>query len=177
MRLAEIFRDAKGFVGDWKWYEITKVEFTQREGASWVWDDARAKARIEMGLNTELGALYHEVFHSAFHASPLHSGEDERWGDAWCDAFRYFHDAGFRAKIDLYCRMTFEQARSHGDWSSDKVYAFPCSLIVKKCDRNYAELKKLWFQLCERRRVSRSDILADCFSYDIARGEFRQTEA
>ncbi|HEX8202260.1 MAG TPA: hypothetical protein VF590_17415 [Isosphaeraceae bacterium] len=136
-----------------------------------MWDDPRCEARIEWGLNTDLGVLYHEVFHSAFHASPLPSGEDEEWGDAWCDAYRFFHDGDFQKNIDQYCRMTFEQARSFGDWNSDRAYAYPCSLIVKKCDRDYEELKKLWFQLCQRRRDSRSDILNHDFGYSIARGE------
>ncbi len=36
------------------------------------------------------GVIFHEVFHSAFHFSPLwRDHKNIKWGDAFCDAFRY----------------------------------------------------------------------------------------
>jgi hypothetical protein len=173
--LADIIGEAKGFVRDWRWYEITKVEILRRAGnkdlgADWIHNDQRGDARIEIGLRADIGCLFHEVFHCAFHAGPLHNGEDEKWGDAWCDAFRYFHDPDFKNKIDKYCEMTIDQAQGAADRSSDKSYAYPCSLIIKKCDHHDGKLKEMWFQLCKQRRESGKDVLRDYFGYDIEHG-------
>lgn len=168
--VSRIIGEAMCFVGSWRWYAITKVEVKQRDGCVWIWDDAKAEASIQLSNDAELEVLYHEVYHSAFHDSPLHHGEDEKWGDAWCDAFRYFHDGAFKAKIDRFCDMTFDQARKDGDWNHDKNYAYPCSLIINKCNKDYAEFRRLWFDLCEQRKKTGSDVLPSVFGYDVANG-------
>jgi hypothetical protein len=176
MELSKIIKDAKTFVRGWKWYAITKVETKQREGrdnggAGWIWDDAKAEARIEIGTEAEPCAVYHEVFHSAFHKSPLHDGgTDQKWGDAWADCFRYSHDPAFRSKIDKYRKMSYEEAKKYGDWNHDKEYAYPCSLIVEKCGGDNAKIKELWFDLCKKRSEAKSSILNGYFGYDIEAG-------
>jgi hypothetical protein len=131
MRIA----DLKQFIKGWPWIETT-VEIKQRPGdnggAGWsLTGDFTAK--IEIGTEADVESLYHELFHSVFHYSPLHQGIDERWGDAWCDSFRYFHDSQFKDKIDCYCKMSYAQARVYGDWNHDRHYAYPCSLIINQC--------------------------------------------
>ena len=45
-------------------------------------------------------------------------------------------------KIDKYCTMAFDEAQRFGDWNSDKSYVYPCSLIINKCNHDYAQLKE-----------------------------------
>lgn len=43
-----------------------------------------------------LGTIIHEVFHSSFHESPSYKIESNKcWGDALCDAFRFFMEGKF----------------------------------------------------------------------------------
>ncbi len=94
---------------------------------------------IGFDLLEEPGALYHEVFHSAFHCSELHKGSNEEWGNAFCDAFRYFTETGLSSegvwhqKLTNYTSMDFDEIiKSSNDAGHDKDYAFPSSLIIKK---------------------------------------------
>jgi hypothetical protein len=168
MRLA----DLNQFVAGWPLPETTaEIRYREREnaGAGWLLLDDR-HAKVEVGTEAEVEAIYHELFHSVFHNCPLHQGRDEDWGDAWCDGFRYFHDAAFRDKIDRYRRMTYEEARRAGDWSHDRQYAYPCSLIINRCGADFGRFRGLWLGLCERRRREGRDVLGEVFGYDPRQG-------
>jgi hypothetical protein len=164
--------DVKGFVDGWQWLETT-IEIKDRGpkngGADWF-PTTDKQARIEIGTEADVECVYHEIFHSASHHSPLHQGKDEAWGDAWCDTFRYFHDPNFKNKIDRFCEMSYEQAKEDGDWNHDRRYAYPCSLIVKACRKDYCEFKRIWLSLCQRRRQEAQDILDGFFGYDMGKG-------
>jgi hypothetical protein len=179
MKLSEVVESARLFVEDWTFYRIIRVKITERPaanncGADWIVNEAAGTAKIEIGTEAQIECFTHEVFHSVTHASPLHQGADETWGDAWCDAFRYFHDAEFREKIDRYCALSYDQAKVYGDWNSDKAYAYPCSLIINKCGKDLGRLRELWLNLCNGRRQKKKDVLDDYFLYDMKNGTPKQ---
>ncbi len=71
------------------WIRILKV--VECANASWS-PDGTIKIPVSCG---NLGVIFHEVFHSAFHQSPLwhvRCNGNDQWGNAFCDAFRYFMD-------------------------------------------------------------------------------------
>jgi hypothetical protein len=164
--------DLNPFVAGWPLPETTveiKHRGTENGGACWLLLDER-HAKVEVGTEAEVGGIFHELFHSVFHHSPLLQGRDEHWGDAWCDGFRYFHDPAFRNRIDRYRRMTCEQARRAGDWNHDRQYAYPCSLIVTRCGTDFGRFRALWLEVCDRRRREGRDILGEVFGYDPRQG-------
>ena len=75
------------------WIEIEKVKNSE---------DNKNSCKGEIFIVSEwnnLGAILHEVFHSAFHRSALWQSDKLHkesyngygiWGDGFCDAFRYF---------------------------------------------------------------------------------------
>jgi hypothetical protein len=164
--------DLKEFVQGWAWIETT-VEIKNRPegngGAVWSPTGPFA-AKVEIGTEADVESLYHELFHSVFHNSPLHRGKDLAWGDAWCDGFRYFHDARFKQKIGHYLGLTYAQAKVFGDWEHDRRYAYPCSLIISRCGGDFETFRSLWLRLCDRRSRTENDILDEFFSYDMVRG-------
>jgi hypothetical protein len=164
MRLSDLDQ----FVAGWPLPE-TAVEIKHRGkengGAGWMLVDER-HAKVKIGTEADVEAVYHELFHSVFHFSPLHQGRDEEWGEAWCDGFRYFHDPSFGGKIDRYRRMTLEEVRRAGDWNHDRRYAYPCSLIINRCGADFRRFRELWLELCEQRKREGRDILGEVFRYD-----------
>lgn len=112
----------------------------------WVWHEIPAQW-AEMGLrpkNEDKGIAFHEVFHSTFHESPLYyDPKNLLWGDAFCDAFRYFMEEiqlcgksewlrDFKAYFGNFERQKGDNYRGWG------------SLIVSHCNRDYEEFKKFW---------------------------------
>jgi hypothetical protein len=171
MKLSEAIAEARTFADTWTFCEITEVKVFQRTGdkeggGGWV-SLGPNKARIELCFTADFEAVYHEIFHSVFHPSPLHAGSDKNWGEAWCDAYRYFHDPAFTDKIDRhFLRRSYDEVKKNsGDWNHDKKYAYPCSLIIAQCG-DYAGFRRLWRELCQKREVSKKDVLTSYFSYD-----------
>ena len=124
------------------WVEIPSVKHHPTEA---VWD--YGKIRIP-AFENNLGALFHETFHSAFHQSPLwhnklnNEGGDS-WGEGFCNAFRWFMET---------------QLLKKNHWLDTFSKTKKSSKILKKCDWNYQKFKELWLYLNQN-----SDILLDIF--------------
>lgn len=74
------------------WIRIVKVAECAK--SSWAPDGENSTITIPVS-DDDLGVIFHEVFHSAFHCSPLwhvRCNGNDQWGEAFCDAFRYFMD-------------------------------------------------------------------------------------
>lgn len=128
----------------------------------------------------EVGTLYHEVFHSAFHPSKLHNCVNGIWGDPFCDAFRYYAESTLNTefqwheKLTRYCNMSFNEvmnascAKRH-----DQTYAYPASLIIKKVglDRQEESFFTLWREIHNMANKSSDFSLDNYFCYSIKEGK------
>jgi len=160
---------AKGFATSHTWMKI--VEVKHQKGAP-GWEDltcCTAGIHIEARCG-DLGQVCHEVFHSAFHGSALHKEGDERWGDAFCDAFRYFMETEhvtdkktWRQAMECLLKQEFDNTKK-GDCVYMK-YRFPASLIIKKCGSSLDDFKEMWFELCQERNAEGKDILSGYFDF------------
>lgn len=94
--------------------------------------------------------IFHEVFHSAFHGSPLwYYPENRKWGDAFCDAFRYLMEeihlqtqTNFIREIKIEVSKLDAQIKTENDrykgWASRILLR--CTL---RCTSRYQEFKQL----------------------------------
>lgn len=151
-RLAEPL--AKQFAQTHPWVKIKTVQSIPDGDSRWVPKNDSAEIGIVIKENNP-GVLFHEMFHSAFHCSPLHDGgADERWGDAFCNAFRYFMErkllegeshwlGGFRQLLAQPA-----QERPSGD-----RYKSAATFVVNKPE-NYGGFRKLWDRLITQKRDS-----------------------
>lgn len=140
-----------------------------------------------------LGIIFHEIFHSAFHKSALwHSDELHKnlynghgaLGEAFCDTFRYFLERELLSEDEksksfknlkecLGLDMTPDEiqekfpnsnASDHPGCHNLK-FKIPTSIIIKKADKSYGEFKKLWKELNERYDKHSSAFLEDYFDF------------
>ena len=103
---------------------------------------------IPVSVN-DLGVVFHEVFHSAFHHSPLwHDPNNCHWGDAFCDAFRYFMERCHLTGTSHFLQgMTAElgKADSQVKVENDRYKGW-ASRIVIKCNQDYDRFKAIWIE-------------------------------
>jgi len=126
------------------WIRILKV--VECANASWS-PDGTIKIPVSCG---NLGVIFHEVFHSAFHCCPLwhvrYNGNDD-WGDAFCDAFRYFMEKRHLSDSEDTKFLTDFKGKMNkptdilGDHDH---YQGRASRIVLKANREYDRFKHLW---------------------------------
>ncbi len=157
-------KEAKSFsIDPGDWVDIKRVLATQRS----IW---HSHGEIEIYPNwTDLGQIFHETFHSAFHNSPLWRDENKRdWGDGFCDAFRYFmedryaEDSRWLDNINSYLPRGIEEIlENHKNIGWKLNYCIPCTRIVNKVDKDYAHFKRTWKELNENPEIS----LEDYFGY------------
>lgn len=172
-RLSSLFleaeRIARSFVVPKVWVPIHLVRLAQKD--NWL-DSGEINVAVSEG---KWGVLFHEVFHSAFHRSPLHAGGDEQWSNGFCDAFRYFLEeahlpnppSGWLLKLRRYLGLQPDEilVQSH-DCEHDREYALPASLIVRRA-RCIDSFKLLWHKLCARRVQSQQDVCQQQFQFQI----------
>ncbi len=125
------------------WVEIVSVEHHPKDA---VWS-SNGKILIPAFPNN-LGALFHETFHSAFHQSPLWHNRlnnvgGDSWGEGFCNAFRWFMET---------------QLLKTSHWLDTFTKTKKSSKILKKCDWNYQKFKDLWVYLNQN-----SDTILDSF--------------
>lgn len=128
----------------------------------------------------EVGTLYHEIFHSAFHNSKLHNRINENWGDPFCDAFRYFAESAldtkfhWHEKLTQYCNKSFSEIMNDScDKSHDQAYGYPASLIIKKAGFDTQEeiFLALWKDINNMANKASDFSLDKYFSYSIKEGK------
>jgi hypothetical protein len=153
------------------WVSITVVTQSTKN----TWFDGKIWLAPE---KDDWGRIYHEVFHSAFDRSVLHDGStDEEWGDAFCDAFRYFMEfeldplktSEWFTKIDSFCGKTLKEVLNRpgcGCKKHDKQYGYPASRIIHESGKDYGEFCKLWQKLTAKRKQASQPILNNHFKYD-----------
>ena len=111
--------------------------------------------RILLDSDNE-GVIFHEVGHAFFEGSILHtSGNNDWWGDAFCDAFRYCME---KTHCPQSLWMNKFPDRTEGR------YQYPASLILNRCGScDFAGLKALWRPLAAKSR--RDGFLSQEFDY------------
>jgi len=156
-----------------RWILLARVDFAPNAGR---WFPSGA---IEIPRASDPGPLFHEVFHTVFHKSALHAGDDEPWGDPFCDAFRFFAEqellpgppSPFVRKLQDLSTRSFEESLTRSTdpgWTTK--YGYPASLIVRRSGGTLAGLRELWFALQSRRRARGGDILDQEFGYSVQKG-------
>jgi len=156
---------------------IPIVKVIKCESNSWVQDGT---IYFNPREGKEVGTLYHEVFHSAFHPSKLHNSINENWGDPFCDAFRYFAESAldtkfhWHEKLKQYCNKSFiEIMNASCDKSHDQSYGYPASLIIKKVgfDKQEGNFLALWGEIHNMANISSDFSLDEYFCYSIKEGK------
>lgn len=134
---------------------------------------------------SNLGAIFHEIFHFVFHKSTLwHSDELHKnlhnsfgmWGDAFCDTFRYFMEEKlldeksrhkwFGEMNQCLIKTPYEiQEEFSDDRCHNLKYKIPTSIIIKKVKKNYDKFKNLWKELNKRFDRQSCNFLEDYFCF------------
>ena len=150
--------EARKFAQWGNWYPIIRVDCNKEGRAVWIGDGKEKRARIDIPENpNDKGVIFHEVFHSSFHECPLWKNkQNQEWGDAFCDAFRYFmekkHNKGSAwlnaAEASLERGGRFDQKT---EWPS---------AIIRHCERDYNKLKTFWRERNRRSGESLRDFFA-----------------
>ena len=157
-------KEAKSFTTNFNnWVPIKSV---QSGGNEWSPDgNIEINNPVEKKKINDLGVLFHEIFHSAFHKSPLWSSNGE-WGDPFCDAFRYFIAEKIYIKDKFYKKIRCEGYLKD---SPDEIlrrsrnkcweikYGIPAGKIICKAV-TYDGFKKLWEKLNQEDKCSLEDI-------------------
>jgi hypothetical protein len=170
--------EAKQFSDEFNnWIEIREVIQNDKEDCMWGTGGNITIDPYKLARCNDFGALFHEIFHSAFHESPLWQCDRcRKWGDGFCDAFRYFMEdkllengAFYRKLNDGYIHHTFaENLNVCGrDNRHDIQYAIPASLIVKKAHCSLQDFKRLWIELNNEFQTSNNNdkYLEDYFEF------------
>ncbi len=167
-------RQAKTFAPSSDRWIVLRQVVAKPNRAMWIEDGT-----IEIDPAFDPGTLFHEIFHTVFHKSPLRAGKDEPWGEAFSDAFRYMmekqfvdrENSGWSLKIDRFLSMSYDAVMvSSGDPGHDRKYGYPAALIVRAASKDLKEFRKLWFTLLQQREQVGSDVLNDYFKYDMQNG-------
>jgi len=146
-----------------RWIEIRCVG-EAKPGESGVWipkptdcPAEYAEIRVKPDDN-DLGIIFHELFHSAFHESPLWKSDNRwNWGDPFCDAFRYFMEdrllgrapSEFLEQVMDYLSKTDEEITRVNEFA----YKGRASRILLKCSGDYGQFKSLWEYLNQKSRL------------------------
>lgn len=162
-------REAKKFAGTpERWVVIKKVEIGK--GPHWG-----ASGKIVITPKSGAGTLFHEIFHTAFQKSVFHPDPKEQaWEEGFCDAFRYAaeHDlvqgppSDWASHIQKLTAMTYEEAlASSKDHGLLKAYRFPASRIVKKSGGTLEGMRRMWFELTEKRNQTGRAVFDEYFGW------------
>jgi hypothetical protein len=145
------------------WVDINLIIVSERS----LWFD---DGKIELDPKwDDLGQIFHETFHSAFHNSPLWNNKVNRtWGEGFCDAFRYFmedrflDDSKWFSNLRSYLKKNIEeilQNRRNLGWKLE--YCIPATRIINKAERDYSNFRDMWKQLNQNPK----NLLEDYFAY------------
>lgn len=126
-----IIERAKAHVDGWEFHEPGEITFTKRftRGALWYppsLSPMSIPCRIEIGCEETPGILWHEIFHGAFHSSPL-AEKDGVWGEGMCNAFAACNDGIPRPTLDLSGEV-FEKAAAGN--VAMQLYSIPEEFII-----------------------------------------------
>jgi len=153
------------------WITLRQIAYIAPGNKAGDWSSS---GKIELLGNSEPGLIFHETFHTVFSRSGLHAGNDGRWGEAFCDAFRFVAErellsppaSPWVGKIVAFENMSFEEARhAPGNARWKTIYTYPASLIVKRAGGTMAGLRTLWFELIAERQRTGVDLLDQFFGY------------
>ena len=132
------------------------VEVVAGEGASWGPKGQGAVIRIRPD-KSDMGALFHELFHGAFDHSPLQRNND-KWGEAFCNAFRYFMEArlipdspwlaGFNTRLPAGVNLKY--MTPHPD------------LILLYCQQDYDRFLAFWIERQSKPNESLDQFFTTC---------------
>lgn len=163
----ELFKYAETRAKDFSPHNRLKVKITHVYGGGSTWElkentKGASYAKIHIpATQDDLGAVFHEVFHSAFHFSPLWKDKgNNNWGEAFCDAFRYIIEREKLSNTTFTCEMESWMGKLDGAvvgtrkkdlavGKEDYKYKPYASRLLNKCDRNhyYTSFRQLW---CKR---------------------------
>ena len=144
------------------------------DGAKWL-----PAGVIQLSPSADPGTLFHEIFHTVFHRSALHAGQDERWGEGFCDAFRFVTERELLPgppsdrvkKVERYPSMSFAEVMAKsGEPVHDRKYAYPASVIPRRTDLTTKGLRKLWLELNALREARGAGVLDAFFGSDAGSG-------
>ena len=101
------------------WMPLHHVDYVDDLGNKSKKGEWSLSGRIQLVGRTDVGSLFNDIFHAAYHRSPLHAGEDLHWKEAFCDAFRYTQEkellpppaSSWVKKMDEYGATTMDQAQ------------------------------------------------------------------
>lgn len=133
-----IIDEARAWVGPtWKFTELSDIRWCsdRARGGLWFPPGADGLARIECGWEETIGLLWHEVFHSVFHGSPL-SKFDPAWGEGWCNAFSDVHHREF--KPVSFAIMSAPKTLH------EKRYLVPAQILLTQAGYDKERLRQLW---------------------------------
>ncbi|MDD4891570.1 MAG: hypothetical protein PHU85_16750 [Phycisphaerae bacterium] len=172
----------------WGLFGQAEVEAQRFESGGWItitsvlagpcnsWSDGRITLTPRAD---DLGALFGEVFRSAFERCRFHNcGSDDRWCGAFCDAFRYFMErqlglsaeSPWFARNDSFCGQTLDAVLARPDCRDpmhDRRYGYPASLLIARAGRDYDMFRAIWFDLQEQRMQANQPLLDWKFGYSV----------
>jgi len=163
------------------WVEIKCVMAGCNEKWNLVKYNDNIYAEIQMVVDkNNMGGLFHEIFHSAFHKSFLWHN-DSMWGDAFCDSFRYLMEEKLlkeneRSKFfrEMLKCLNLSPQEIQDKFPDDKChnlkYKIPSSIIIIKANNNYDGLKKLWDDLKKEYDKKQSAFLEEYFDFKMKEG-------
>lgn len=130
---------------------------------------------ILLVVDDEDGCILHELFHSKYDPSAIHDGAtDEQWGDAFCDAFRYFASRKLGItdrwveKIAGFAKCNFDEIMAQStDPQHDKRYGYPASRIIASVGEDWQSFPDYWDHVIARRLADGHPILNEMFSFEI----------
>lgn len=128
----EIIEHARHFCTGWDFVEIEEIKYVPNFKGG-VWHQVDRRAHIKVGMTHGMGVVAHEIFHSAFHNSPLHNSPSESWGDGFCEAYRWlFIERSPAMQADL----GRAKKRPTENTSYQLRYSLPAELLLNHCDFN-----------------------------------------
>jgi hypothetical protein len=168
-------REAKRLAGTVDHWEPLRVVKFGPGGPMWF-----SGGTLRLSDVSDHGAMFHEIFHNVFNRSQFHQGDDNGWGEGFCDAFRYMMEkkyvpgprTSWFEHLDSLTYLTYEQVMAKsGDKHFDQTYFYPASLIIRKSGKDFDRFTALWFELQALHERRHSNVLNSYFGYDIQKGK------
>lgn len=129
-----IIDEARTWVGPtWKFVEIGEIHWVscRNRGGEWYGPEClNGAARIVCGWEDTIDLVWHEVFHSVFHNSPM-KGYDPLWMEGWCNAFSEVHHRNFKTPV-------------YDESYHTRTYLIPCDSLLKQASFDASVLKIMW---------------------------------
>ncbi len=107
----------------------------------------------------DLGVIYHEVFHSAFHKShiwQIDENGDKQWGNGFCDAFRYLMEQKYLlGKDESDFMKRFQVGLKKPGQTTQNESIKRGARIIQKLNQNQTleGFRDLWGKLCTKNNL------------------------